>query len=408
MRKPGGDSGPERSALVISPEPPYPSIGGGALRTASILEYLARRYAVDLIVFGERGTALWGGLQPAAGFSPPAFRKLHFLELPFHSRRALPRVSRNLLRFARGLPPLNHRFSGFEQRIAAMIEGSRYDLALIEHFWCAPYVEVVAPRCRATILDLHNIESVLLEGCAAAERWPPLSLVFRRFARACRRAERQWLPRFSRLLVTSEEDRGRALELAPGARVDVYPNTIPALPLPVAAERNAIVFSGNLEYHPNVSAVRFFAREVWPALAARHPGFVWRIVGKNPQGVAKYVAGRERIELEGPPDDAVKALAAARVVVVPMLAGSGTRLKIIEAWAAGRAVVSTRLGAEGLPGRDGEHLLLADTAGELAAAISRLLDSPEERGRLGRAGRLLYEEHLNWDRAWGILNKLGF
>lgn len=395
MTKPGGDSPPERTALVISPEPPYPAAGGGALRTASLIEYLARRYAVDLIGFGEQRAAPRG-----------LIRRLHVIELPFHSRRTVPRFGRNLLRVVRGLPPLNHRFSGFEREIAAAVAGSDYDVAVFEHFWSAPYVDVVRPHAAATILDLHNIESALLAGCAAAEPWP-LSLAFRRFARACRKAERRWLPRFSRLLVTSEEDRRRALALAPRARADVYPNTIPAVPLPEAAERNAIAFSGNLEYQPNVSAVRFFAREVWPVLAARHPGLVWRIIGKNPQGVAKYVAGRERIELAGPVDDAVKELASARVVVVPMLAASGTRLKIVEAWAAGRAVVSTRLGAEGLPGLEGEHWVLADSAAELAEAVSRLLDAPEERARLGQAGRRLYEKDLTWSSAWSILDSLG-
>jgi glycosyltransferase involved in cell wall biosynthesis len=93
--------------------------------------------------------------------------------------------------------------------------------------------------------------------------------------------------------------------------------------------------------------------------------------------------------------------------VAPLLAGSGTRLKIIEAWAAGRAVVSTPLGAEGLPARDGEHLLLAETAEAFTAAVSRLLDSPEERLRLGIAGRELYERALTSERGWQILATIG-
>jgi glycosyltransferase involved in cell wall biosynthesis len=123
--------------------------------------------------------------------------------------------------------------------------------------------------------------------------------------------------------------------------------------------------------------------------------------------VEQYVRGDERIELTGPVADAVVELAKARVVVVPLLAGSGTRVKILEAWAAGRAVVSTTVGAEGLPVRDGEHLLLRDTAESFAAAVSALLAAPEERLRLGAAGRRLWEREFTWPRAWEALAACG-
>jgi glycosyltransferase involved in cell wall biosynthesis len=92
---------------------------------------------------------------------------------------------------------------------------------------------------------------------------------------------------------------------------------------------------------------------------------------------------------------------------VPLLAGSGTRIKILEAWAAGRAVVSTTIGAEGLPVRDGEHLLLRDTPESFAAAVSGLLAAPDERLRLGAAGRSLLDRQFTWRRAWEVLAACG-
>jgi glycosyltransferase involved in cell wall biosynthesis len=106
-------------------------------------------------------------------------------------------------------------------------------------------------------------------------------------------------------------------------------------------------------------------------------------------------------------EDAVAALAAAKVAVVPMLAGSGTRVKILEAWAAGRAVVSTQLGAEGLPVRSGEHLLLADVPEDFVAAVSSLLESKQLRDRIGAAGRDLYVTQFTWEAAWDRLRSLG-
>jgi len=131
---------------------------------------------------------------------------------------------------------------------------------------------------------------------------------------------------------------------------------------------------------------------------------VWRLVGKNPQAVQKYTAGDARIEWSGAVENAIAELAAAKVVVVPLLAGSGTRFKVIEAWAAGRAVVSTTIGAEGLPARHKENLLVADGAGEFAGAVSLLLTSPDLRARLGETGRALFESEFTWDCAWQSLD----
>ena len=224
------------------------------------------------------------------------------------------------------------------------------------------------------------------------------------FAAASRELERRWLPQFSEVLAASGSDADRVRAIAPGARVVVYPNTIPAVALPARADEEAIAFSGNMEYHPNRGAVRFFRQEVWPRLREVWPRVVWRLIGKNPQAVRQWISGDPRIEATGPVDDAVKELARCRVAVVPLLAASGTRLKILEAWAAGLPVVSTPIGAEGLPGRDGENLLLAEGGAAFASAVSRLLSFSTLRQELGRAGRLLLEREFTWEKAWEKLD----
>jgi glycosyltransferase involved in cell wall biosynthesis len=134
---------------------------------------------------------------------------------------------------------------------------------------------------------------------------------------------------------------------------------------------------------------------------------MWRLAGKNPEAIARFLRRDPRIQILGPVEDAVVELARARVAIVPLRAGSGTRFKIVEAWAAGRAVVSTTIGAEGLGAVDGEHLLLADTPERFADAVSALLDSADLRGRLGRAGRRFYEEKFTWESAWASLIEAG-
>jgi glycosyltransferase involved in cell wall biosynthesis len=381
------------AALILAPEAPYPLAGGGALRTASLLEYLARTYTVDLIVFRQPGAP-----DPEALVPPGLTRQIFVLELPANRRTLAAKAVRNAVRLARAIPPLVDRFSGFAEPIADAVAGRHYALGLIEHFWCAPYWEQIAPVCDRTVLDLHNIESLLHARCAQVESGAA-GLAHRIFERASLELECRLLPRFSQVLATSQRDAEAARAIAPRANVSVYPNAIPWRPIPPKSEENAIVFSGNMEYHPNISAVRFFRREVWPRLRERWPGLVWRLVGKNPEAVRAFTSGDSRIEVQGEVEDAVREIARCQVAVVPLLAGSGTRLKILEAWAAAVPVVSTTLGAEGLPVRDGEHLILADGAGPFAAGVSRLLACKDLRDNLGMAGRLLMENEFTWDAA---------
>jgi glycosyltransferase involved in cell wall biosynthesis len=167
------------------------------------------------------------------------------------------------------------------------------------------------------------------------------------------------------------------------------------------------VFSGNLEYHPNVEAVRWFRTKIWPRVRERAPEVEWRLLGSKPEAVAAFTGGDPRIRVVGPVADAIEHLAEAKVCLAPLLSGSGTRFKILEAWAAGRAVVSTTLGAEGLGARDGEHLLLADNPDDFADAVLRLCNDSALRARLGDAGRAWYCDRYTWPAAWRKLEEAG-
>ncbi len=209
------------------------------------------------------------------------------------------------------------------------------------------------------------------------------------------------------MLTASEDDARLVNRLIEHPSVIVYPNALPEIPRPQVAEENCIVFSGNLEYHPNIEAVRWFRSSVWPRIRESSPGLEWRLIGKNPDAVARWTSGDDRIRVTGPVEDAVTEIARAKLVVVPLLSGSGTRFKILEAWAAERAVVSTPIGAAGLNASDGEHLLLAQDASALAAAVLRLVDDPLLRARLGQSGRALYLNRFTWPRAWESLREGG-
>jgi glycosyltransferase involved in cell wall biosynthesis len=400
MDTPESASGKKPDALFLSPEAPYPPIGGGPLRSASLLEYLARDYTVHLVAFRQRGEP-----DPSAAIPPGRVHRVDLLDLPYHSKGSIARVLRNTRRLARNRPPLVDRFSGLANPLAALLEGRHYQAAVIEHFWCAAYVEQVRACSEHVALDLHNIESAWHESLARQER-SARRFALRRFAAAAAALERKWLPAFDSILVASRLDAERVRGLALLRDITVYPNALPEMPQPTRQEREEIVFSGNLEYAPNISAVQFFRRNIWTALRASRPNLKWRIVGKNPQAVSKLVAGDDRIELSGPVEDAVAELAKAQVAVVPVLAGSGTRVKILEAWAAGTPVVSTRLGVEGLDCEDGTNVLIADDASGFTNAVARLLESGGERARIGSAGRHLFEKQYTWPAAWKSLDPI--
>lgn len=389
----------EPRALLVSPEPPYPLMGGGALRTASVLEFLRKHFRLDLITFRPTD-----GADPRDSLLPRCDRLL-VINLPAHARHPAARAARNLGRLIRNVPPLIDRFAGFGAEVKRFLSGNRYACAVLEHMWVAPYQREIFPFADRVILDLHNIESQLARRCGAAARWPE-SFLHAQFADLYYALERHWLPQFDRVLMPSDEDAQKSRAIAPGTDGTVYPNALPWYDQPDEAKLHSVVFSGNLEYLPNIQAVRFFAAQVWPVLRERWPQLRWRLVGRNPAAVARLIGEDPRVELVGTVAEAVPALAQSQVAVVPLLSGSGTRFKILEAWAAGVPVVSTCIGAEGLPGEDGTHLLLADEPGTFVAAVSRLLAESELRKHIRRAARLLYEQEFTWESAWRKLDWL--
>ncbi|MGA2879349.1 MAG: glycosyltransferase [Bryobacteraceae bacterium] len=401
MSTPFSAFGSKPRALFLAGEAPYPTIGGGPIRAASVLEYLARRFSVHGIFFREPGAP-----DPADAIPAGRLDRVDVIDLPFHSKGPLSRVLRNATRLARNRAPLVDRFSGFGAQIERCLAGQHYAAAFVEQFWCAPYIQQIRPSARQVILDVYNIESVW-HGRMASSDGGLLAWSHGRFARAALDLERYWLPQFDYILATSGNDEKLMQAIAAGARITVYPNALPHVVPPPRAERHEIVFSGNLEYAPNIAAVQFFHRNVWPALQSRWPKLRWKILGKNPGPSIRELAARDSsIEVTGFVEDAVAAIAQSQVAIVPLLAGSGTRIKILEAWAAGTPVVSTRVGAEGLEFRDREHLILADDAESFTAAVSELLALPVNRERIGAAGRRLYEEQYTWPSAWKALDKL--
>lgn len=380
-----------RSVLMLAPEPPYPLHGGGPYRTASLVHYFARFAQIDLILFSESG-------KPAL-LPPGLVRSQTVVRLPHHGKGTAERYIRNARRALLGVPPLIDRLSGFEAEIKKATGDRHYDLGVIEHFWCAPYIGEMRSVCESTILDLHNIESVLNERCAAASRGL-IAVGHRRFASMSQRLESRLLPLYSLVLAASETDAALISQIAPGSRPVVYPNALPLTAIPIIAEEECVVFSGNFEYHPNIDAAGFLISEIWPLIRAAHPKLRLRLVGRGEAFIRHLIPSGKGIETTGPVEDALSEIAKAKIVVAPLRAGSGTRIKILEAWAAARPVIATPLAAEGLNVQSGGNILLERDPAGFAAAVSRLLKDANERQRIGGDGRHTFESLYTWEKAW--------
>ena len=248
-----------------------------------------------------------------------------------------------------------------------------------------------------TVLDEHNIEYDVLTRTARSSGNVARRAYSLVNAAKLRREEEGLWRSVDGCAVPSERDAAIVRAAAPETHTAVVPNGVDTsffLPRRPVGDERSILFFGALNYHPNVDALEFFAGQIMPRIRDLVPARLTVVgMGASPR---IHALGRDDIEIVGKVADVRPVLDDAAVVVAPLRFGGGTRLKILEAMAMARPVVSTTVGAEGISARDGEHLLIADTPEAFATAVARLLDDPSLRRAIGEAGRRLVEQHSDW------------
>lgn len=280
-----------------------------------------------------------------------------------------------------------------------------FDVVHIEGCPMAHYdVRGAAP----VVLDEQNVEYDVLRRVVGITRSLPRRAYNAVNARRLQREEEDSWRAADAVAMTSERDARFVAEAAPRTRVAVVPNGVDATsftPSPTAPEWGTVLFFGELGYYPNTDAMLFFANEVLPILRRTHPSVRLVIVGPNAPPAIRALAS-ENVVVAGAVPDVRPYIAGAHAVVVPLRVGGGTRLKILEAMAMGRPVVSTSLGAEGLAARHGREILLADGAPGFAEAVARMLDDERLSLALASAGRRLVEREYDWSVAVRKLEEL--
>jgi polysaccharide biosynthesis protein PslH len=271
-------------------------------------------------------------------------------------------------------------------KIAGLLSAERYDLLICDTIVMARHtIGLPAP---ASILFQHNVEAQILRRHADISTGRVKRWFMRDQWRKMVRFEKDCGNHFDGVIAVSEQDKVLFER-------DYGWNHVRAIDTAVDEEffqsdgtdevPGRVVFLGSMDWMPNQDGVRWFVREVWPAVQAAHPQATFHIVGRNPPAEIRALSATPGVTVVGGVPDVRPHLGAAAVVVVPLLVGGGTRLKIYEAMASGRAVVSTGIGAEGLPVVPGEHYLRADDPTAFAKAIGTLLASAEARNGIGRA-----------------------
>jgi polysaccharide biosynthesis protein PslH len=382
--------------LIVAPYLPYPPWFGGAARIYHLLRVLSREHRVTLVSFAspeERKAArpIWD-----------ICAAVHTVEHPVGARW-------RRLHQARSLVGAAYYYYAYYSRAMAhalrtVLAQQTFDVVQIEFSQMAYYP---LPARAIRILDEHNVEHRLLERTWRHERDPLRRLYAYVQAQKFRRDELTACRRVDAILTTSIEDREFLLPDVGPTPIRVVPNGVDTdyfQPGTGPQDPAGLLFTGAMNYAPNADGVLHFCTEILPGIHAEVPEASLAVVGRDPPPRIQGL-GNERITITGTVRDVRPWMERAAVFVVPLRVGGGTRLKILEALACGRAVVSTSLGCEGLDVTNGDDILVADTPSDFAKAVVQCLRDPELRQRLGARGRVLVERRYRWDAIGHGLSK---
>jgi glycosyltransferase involved in cell wall biosynthesis len=372
----------------------WPATTGGRVRSLNTISELARGHQVTVITTHGQGDDPEGLTQQLAHCES-------VISVPY----AVPK--RGSAAFAAALAGswFSHypvdlwkwRVDAVRREVHKALAKGDVDLCIADFLFAAANVPM--PANVPVLLFEHNVEYLIWHRLANLETTGWKRALFEMEWRKVRACEREAVRCAALTIAVSDDDRDRLAAMSPGSRVVSIPtgvNTGYFTPRRDAEVPTRLVFSGSMDWHPNEDAVCYFVDTILPRVRAEFPDVSFTIIGRNPSAHVRELAAQPGVTVTGTLDDVRPAIADGSVYVVPLRAGSGTRIKIFEALAMGKAVVSTTVGAEGLTLESGRHFLAADTPHDFAHAIIRLLRDPARRQALGDAGRALVEAHYSW------------
>jgi sugar transferase (PEP-CTERM/EpsH1 system associated) len=380
--------------LFVANRMPYPPYRGDKLKIYNLATELSANHELHLITIAENQE----DLDSISALQKPLFTSIQYVYRP-KWRSAL---SAALGLFSKRPIQVSYfRSRAFAQKLKQLLDDHDFDAIHVQHLRMAQYFEEGAPS--NAILDLPDAFSLYWKRRELAAK-NPLDKAFRslEFSRLAQ-YEKWMLPKFPQSLVCSAEDRDYLIN-AGITNVDVLPNGVNLKSFsPQGSDaiiKNRILFTGNMDYAPNVDAVQYFVNDIFPLILEKHPDSRFVIAGQRPvKAVLDLVS--DRIEVTGFIENLASEYAKANVVVSPLRIGAGTQNKVLEALAMNQAVVCSKVGFLGLGLKSGEGILMGDTAQEFATHVVSILQSDDLRKNLGETGGL----HVRKTFAWSGISK---
>jgi glycosyltransferase involved in cell wall biosynthesis len=364
---------------------------GGKIRSYNILRHLARNHAVTLLSY--YGGARDPGYEAAIKNELPG---THTIATGALDGTALKQALDYIRRIFQPAPFAVSKFTHAEVRrqVAAWLGEKKFDVAVCD--FLSASLNFPDTLSTPSLLFEHNVETALWQRLASTETNPVRRAAYGIEARKMARYEPRALRKFHHVIAVSEHDRRQMLQMVPECPISVVATGVDtqkyAVAPPSKADPPKIVFTGSMDWEPNIDCVTFFCRDIFPKVLAQFPSTIFQIVGRNPHPQVKRLASAS-VEVTGTVPSVADYLREATMVVVPLRAGGGTRLKIFEAMAMGKAMISTTIGAEGLDVQNGRDLILADDATAFAGAIALLLNNANLRHQYEQAAAKLAAQY---------------
>lgn len=379
--------------LFLSSTVPVPATDGGRLRVLNLLKQVAQRNRVSFLALETQPTDK-EGIEYLRSLGIKAHLVPHTSRLPSITPRA---VSQSVLK-RKPLTVARYDVPAFRRAFHSLLDTSSYDLIHYEMFHTGQYSLETNAR---SLLSLQNVDSHIWRRLREQTSNALRRCFFRTQERAFRRYERTMSNRFDLVACASEVDRDLMDEICPGLNSDVIPNGVDTTlyqPDHEVEEEATLIYTGSMDWFPNEDAAIYFIDEILPTIQKKCPNLKFYVVGQFPSERLKRYGNRPGVVITGRVDDVKPYIARATVYVVPLRIGGGTRLKILEALAMGKAVVSTSVGAEGLNLSAGDEITIADEPAKFADAVLRLMENGSMRRELGDSGRRRVETEYEWRR----------
>lgn len=406
-------SGREKKALlrllILTPQFPYPPQQGTTLRNYGLIAGLARRHQVHLISF------LAPGDDPTTPHLEQLCETVQVVSQPAH-----PMKRRLWTMLSSRRPDMAHRLvdPAFARALQQALDTHAFDVVEFEGIEMTPYLSQVLSHRRQAgsaprlVFDDHNAEYVLQQRVFEADirhprRW--LGALYSLIQWHKLRWYEAWVCRHADVVAAVSEPDARALRrIVPGLEVVIVPNGIDlaayqdAGPPPAEMSAHSLVFTGKMDFRPNVDAALWFAQQVLPLIREHVPDARFYVVGQRPHRRLDVLRDRADVVITGYVPETQPFIGGAAVYVIPLLSGGGTRFKVLEAMAIGRPIVSTSMGCDGFPVRSGREVILADEPAVFAERVVELMADPQKQKTLVAAGRI-FSEQYDWSHIVPIL-----